>query len=547
MSNRNSFIAQGSILAVSGILVRIIGLVYRIPLTNILGTEGSAIYGAAYDVYNILLLLSSMSMPLAVSKLVSARVGVKEYKNAGHILAGALLLSGLLGLTVGAVAYFGAEFFAALLGFSQTAAAIRILAPTLIVMSVVGVLRGYFQGLGTMVPTAISQLLEQVANAIVSIAAAKRLFELGSAIDERSGRTTTAYAYGAAGGTMGTLLGTVTALAFLIFIFLLYRNQFNRQIRRDRHQEALSGREVIRLLVVTVIPVLISTTIYNFSNMIDSGIFGNIMNLLRVEEQEKRILWGAYTSQYKILTNVPIAVSAAMSSSVVPSLMVSVAQRSIRDIRSKIGMALQFTMLIAMPCGIGFTVLGQPILNMLYPNLEGHGVAVRLMLFSLLTIGTFSFSTITNAILQGIDHMRTPIVNSAISLGIHLVLLPFVLILLKWNIYGVIVCDCFFALLVCILNQRAITRYTGYRIDVKRTMAGPLAASLLMGLVVSGCYWGLMTIFPHNTVVTLFSVLLGIAVYGISIIRLHIVTEAELAGMPKGAVLIRAAKKLHLL
>ena len=236
-----------------------------------------------------------------------------------------------------------------------------------------------------------------------------------------------------------------------------------------------------------------------------------------------------------------------MSSSVVPSLMVSVAQRSIRDIRSKIGMALQFTMLIAMPCGIGFTVLGQPILNMLYPNLEGHGVAVRLMLFSLLTIGTFSFSTITNAILQGIDHMRTPIVNSAISLGIHLVLLPLVLILLKWNIYGVIVCDCFFALLVCILNQRAITRYTGYRIDVKRTMAGPLAASLLMGLVVSGCYWGLMAIFPHNTVVTLFSVLLGIAVYGISIIRLHIVTEAELAGMPKGTVLIRAAKKLHLL
>ena len=489
MSNRNSFIAQGSILAVSGILVRIIGLVYRIPLTNILGTEGSAIYGAAYDVYNILLLLSSMSMPLAVSKLVSARVGIKEYKNAGHILAGALLFSGLLGLTVGAVAYFGAEFFAALLGFSQTAAAIRILAPTLIVMSVVGVLRGYFQGLGTMVPTAISQLLEQVANAIVSIAAAKRLFELGSAIDERSGRTTTAYAYGAAGGTMGTLLGTLTALAFLVFIFLLYRTQFNRQIRRDRHQEALSGREVIRLLVVTVIPVLISTTIYNFSNMIDSGIFGNIMNLLRVEEQEKRILWGAYTSQYKILTNVPIAVSAAMSSSVVPSLMLSVAQRSIRDIRSKIGMALQFTMLIAMPCGIGFTVLGQPILNMLYPNLEGHGVAVRLMLFSLLTIGTFSFSTITNAILQGIDHMRTPIVNSAISLGIHLVLLPLVLILLKWNIYGVIVCDCFFALLVCILNQRAIARYTGYRIDVKRTMAGPLAASLLMGLVVSGCYW----------------------------------------------------------
>lgn len=547
MSNKNSFIAQGSILAIAGILVRIIGLIYRIPVTNILGTEGSAIYGAAFDVYSILLLLSSMSMPLAVSKLVSARVGVGEYRNAKRIFAGAMLFSAVTGLLVGIIAYFGANLFANLLGFPQTAFAIRVLAPTLVIMSVVGVLRGYFQGLGTMVPTALSQLLEQIANAIVSIVAAKLLFNAGAAIDEKNGSATAAYAYGAAGGTMGTLLGAATALAFLIFVYLIYKKSFNRRVMRDRHRHELDYREVIRLLVITIIPVLISTTIYNFSNMIDSGIFGNIMDYIGLDDKTKRIMWGAYTGQYKTLSNVPIAVAAAMSSSVVPSLIASVARKNRKEVRSQIDMAIQFTMLIAMPCGMGLTILGAPVLKMLFPSLEGQDIASNLMYFSMLTIGTFSFSTITNSILQGIDRMKVPIKNSAISLVIHLVLLPFVLIVLDWSIYGVIVCDCFFALLVCILNQKSIRKYTGYRLNIRKTMIQPLLAATIMGLAVFLCYEGLMAVFAHNTIVTLFSVLIGVIVYVITILKLKIITEENLRTIPKGTLLIKAAKKFHLL
>ncbi len=541
-NNKNSFITQGSILAVSGIIVRIIGLVYRIPVTNILGTRGGAIYGAAFDVYNILLLLSSMSMPLAVSKLVSARMGVGEVRNTKRIFTGAILFSGTIGLIVGAIAFVGANFFGRLLGFPQTAMAIRVLAPTLVVMSIVGVLRGYFQGLGTMVPTAISQVLEQVANAIVSIIAARWLFKMGQAIDSDS-----AYAYGAAGGTCGTFMGTVVALAFLVFVFCIYRKSFQKRVLKDHHSTVLDYKEVIRLLVITIIPVLISTTIYNFSNMIDSGIFGNIMNLLGVSSADKEVMWGAYTSQYKLLSNVPIAVASAMSSSVVPTLISSLTRNDMDGVRGKIQAALQFTMLIAFPSAIGLTVLGEPVLTMIFPSLEGHDIASKLMLFSVLTIGTYSMSTITNSILQGVDHMKAPIKNAGISLVIHLVLLPIVLVVFRLNIYGVIVCDCIFALIVCILNQRDIYRYTGYKLDYMQILVRPFLAAFGMGVVVFICYHGIMSFFAHNTIVTLFSVIVGVAAYAVLIIKLKIVTEETLANMPKGGMLVRMAKKVHLL
>ena len=267
--NKTNFLVQGSILAVAGILVRVIGIIYRVPVQNILGQEGTTYYGAAYDVYSLFLLISSMSMPLAVSKIVSMKLAKNQIKNAYRAFIGALVVGFAIGLVVSGVIFYGAEFFAEMWGYPSAVYAIKVLAPVLLIMSVLGVLRGFFQGMGTMMPTAISQILEQVANAIVSIVGAMFLFKLGRDAGQSA-------ALGAAGSTLGTLVGAVVAFLFLVIVYMMYVPVLRRQLSRNKMVEPEPYKDLSKELMLTILPVLLSTTVYNFSSILDSGVFGNI-------------------------------------------------------------------------------------------------------------------------------------------------------------------------------------------------------------------------------------------------------------------------------
>ena len=184
MSNKKSstsFLVQGSILAMASIISRIIGLVYRIPLTAIIGNKGNDYYGCAFEIYNILLIISSYSLPLAVSKLVSADMSLGRKKNVYRILKCALIFGLVSGTIAALILFFGAEFITGtIMKTPYSIFAVKVLVPTLIVVAVLGVMRGFFQGLGTMMPSATSQILEQIANAIVSVWAAYVLADYGT-------------------------------------------------------------------------------------------------------------------------------------------------------------------------------------------------------------------------------------------------------------------------------------------------------------------------------------------------------------------------------
>ncbi|OYP28849.1 hypothetical protein CG709_06935 [Lachnotalea glycerini] len=183
-NSESNFIIQGSILAVTSVICRLIGILYRIPLTNIIGDEGNGYYSCAFEVYSIMLLLSSYSLPIAVSKLVSARVAKGQRKNADRIYKGSLIFAGIAGVTVSLVTYFGADFLSGtLMSQPMSAFALKILAPTLVLSAIMGVIRGYFQGLGTMIPTVFSQIIEQIMNAVVSVVAAYYLYSYGKKLD----------------------------------------------------------------------------------------------------------------------------------------------------------------------------------------------------------------------------------------------------------------------------------------------------------------------------------------------------------------------------
>lgn len=538
---------QGAILGVSSILVRIIGLIYRIPLINILGEKGNAYYSIAFDVYSVLLLLSSYSLPLAVSKIVSARNARKQFRNIKRALAVAIIFALAVGFVAFCITYFGADFFAKLNDCPQCVIALRVLSPALIILSVLGVLRGFFQGFGTMVPTAFSNIVEQIVNAIVSIAAASALFKQGQLISEsKYDFNNVAEAYGAAGGTLGTVMGALAALIFMVFLFMCFRKTLNTLARRDNHRDESYGM-ILKVLVITVIPVILSTLIYNIGSLLDTVVFRNIMGTLDYTRDSIDIMTGMYSGNYRILINVPVALASALASSLIPSIVHSRAVGRRGEVITKVDMAIKMTMIVSMPCAVGIGVLGKPIVNMLFRSSVDPDKVALMYAIGCISIIFYSLSTITNSILQGIDKMSVPVMHSAIALIIHLGLLTAMLYIFRIDIFCVVIADVFFALIMCILNQRSLRRFLNYRQNLMESYLKPAVCSLIMGIFTALLYRLLIKLFKSNTLTTIICILLAIVIYFALLLLFKVIDESTLREAPGGNKLVKICKKVKLL
>lgn len=540
----NSFLMQGMILAVAGIITRIIGIVYRIPVANILGTEGQGFYATAFSIYNIALLLTSYSLPLAVSKLISARVSKGERKNAMRIFKGALWFAFIVGSAVACIVFFFSDFIAkTIMSMAPSAYALRVLAPGLLIVAVMGVLRGFFQGMGTMMPTAISQILEQIVNAVVSIIGASYLLEMGKKAAEKANNDSVAYAYGAAGGTLGTVCGALFGLLFLLFVMKIYSPTIKKQLKRDHSKKRESYREIYMILLMTIAPVILSTAIYNISETIDIGMFGSIMAAQGHSLKERSDLLGRFSSHYNVLINIPLAVANAFGASLIPSLTAAVAVGNKKQIHSKIAMAIRFSMMIAIPSFVGFLVLANPILALLFNgNID---ISANMLRLGAITVVFYCMSTVTNAILQGLNKMTIPVKHGAISLGIHLVGLLIMLVIFKMGIYAVVASNIIFSLSMCILNARSLKHDAGYRQEVKNTFLIPSIASIVMGGAAFVIYFLCNLVISQNVAVII-ALIVAVLIYAVSLLKLGGLSSEEILALPKGSTLLSLFRKLHL-
>lgn len=543
----SNFVVQGSILAIASILVRIIGIAYRIPMINIIGDEGMGYYGTAFNVYNIALLLSSYSLPLAVSKMVAARLANRQYRNSVRILRAALVYATIVGGLMAAVIWFGADFFAKEVFFMPYAAfALRTLAPTIWIMAYLGVFRGYYQGQGTMVPTAFSQVFEQIINAIVSVAAGSYLFNEGLKMEILRGEAGSGYsnAWGAAGGTIGTGAGAFTAFFFLLLVFLAYRRIIRRQLRRDRSGSLESYGDITRILFFTVVPVILSSAIYNISNVVDNSLLA--YNFASAgKETEFTSLWGVYTGKYHLLINVPMAVSNALSSSLIPSVARAVSAGDRRLLKERVATAIRFSMLIAIPSTVGLTVLAGPVNNLLFSG--DNTLAVQMTLYGSLAVVFYSLSTVTNAILQGIDRMAVPIRHALISLALHVIALEVMVLVFHMGIFSMVFANILFAVFMSILNHRSIRKALGYRQELRKTILIPTIASAVMGAGAYLSYRLVHLAVKSNAVSTIVAILMAMVIYGILLIKLGGLNAKELKTMPGGTRLLRIARKIRLM
>lgn len=540
----NNFIIQGGILAATGIISRIIGFVYRVPLQKKIGDAGMGYYSAAFQIYSIMLIISSYSLPVAVSKLVSAKIAKGQYRNAQKIYHGALLFATLTGGATCLLVSFCADSLAGtIMNLPKSAIALRMLGPTLLIVALMGVMRGYFQGLGTMMPTAISQLVEQIVNAVISVVAGVYLFEYGGKVAAILLDEEYQPAWGAAGGTLGTGAGALAGLIILFIMMMMHSKVMNKNVSRDDTDRTESFGTVFRFLVITILPVILSTTIYNISDVLDQSIFNYVMDM-KGRSALKAEYWGMYATKYRVLTNVPIALANALCSSMMPSLTACIERGERKLARHKVAIATRFCMIISIPCAVGLAVLGKPIIRMLFDG--EYEMPAMLLRVGSVAVVLYSLSTLSNGVLQGIDKMRIPVRNAAIALVLHLGVLYLTISVLDMKLYGVVLSCVTFALIMCILNWLSIKKYLRYNQEIARTFVIPLLASLIMGVIVYLVYY-FVSKSAADIPSVIVAVVIGVPVYFVSLLLLKGVRESEIRSFPGGAFFVSVARLFHLL
>lgn len=537
--NGGGFIVQAGILAMTGILCRIIGLLYRSPLANIIGDEGNGYYNAAYNIYTIILLISSYSIPSAISKVIAERLALKQYKNAHRIFQCALIYV----IVVGGIASLFTYFCAGWLVESYSVIVLRIFAPTIFFSGLLGVLRGYFQAHGTMLQTSVSQILEQILNAVVSLVAAYLFMKAVASSD-----TTTQAVYGAAGSALGTGTGVLIALVFMYLMYLLNKKIIYHRIEKDRRQEVNSYKHIFKIIILMVTPVIMSTFIYNSSTVVNQTIYRNILrDFYHTASDVIATNYGVFAGKAVVIVNIPIALASAMSAAMIPMISGSFAKGDERETNQKIQSGIRTTMLISIPCAIGMFVLPKPIMKLLFSQKESFVLASNLLRVLSISVIFYALSTLSNGVLQGIGRVNKPVINAGIALVLQTVVLVILLLVTDLGLYSLAVAMIVYSLTVCVLNQISIQKCLGYSIDWGGTFIKPLIASLIMGAFALGTYRLVNLVVPYNAICLFTAIGVAVVVYFVLVIKMSIVSEAEMLAMPKGGLIVRVAKKCRLL
>ena len=502
---KNTLLRNTSILMAATIISRVIGLLYRSPLGETIGNEGLGYYSTASNLYTILLLISSYSIPMAVSKIVSERLALKEYRNAHRVFHGALIYAVIVGGIAALVAFFGGKF---LLPYNQQNAllALRVLAPTIFFSAVLGVLRGYFQAHSTMMPTSISQIIEQVFNAAFSIGAAWFFIQQFATNDTEHAK------FGAAGGTLGTGAGVLAGLCFMLIVYGVNRKTILRKAAKDT---------------------------------LDNYLFFTILGWHGENQKALNAAYGEFSNYYVTLINVPLAMASASASAMMPEVSSCYATGDLDEANDKILETIRLTMFISIPAAVGLGVLAFPITGVLFPS--SSSLSGKLLMMGAVSVVFSALSTITNSVLQSIGQQKKALHNAAISLGMDLIVLALILAVFpKTNIYAVVFAGILFSLSMCVLNNLSIRKHLNFRNEFKNTYVKPLIAAAIMGVVTWVVYYGLFAITKRPSISMLIAILIAIVVYLIAFVVVTGTTEAEMRRMPMGTKLVKVLRILRI-
>jgi stage V sporulation protein B len=545
-NSKKGLLFQAGILAIAGVISRIIGLLYGSPLAAIIGDEGNGYYGAAYAIYTIVLLISSYSIPSAMSKIISGKLAVKEYRNAHRIFRCALIYVAVVGGIGSLVLFFAADVLVA----GRSALVLRFFAPTIFFFGFLGVLRGYFQAHRTMVPTSLSQLIEQVFNAIVSISGALILTNMAGT-DDPSKRAV----YGAIGSALGTGSGVVIALIFMYLVYRYNRKGISVRLEKDTHED-MANWQIFKLIFMIVTPFILSTFIYNLSTSLNSTLFSRIlMHVKGMDESAIAYQYGIFSRKAMVITNLPIALASAAASAMIPEVSTTFSTGDIKQAGRTVSRVTRVILMISIPCAVGLLALARPVMMILFPQRASLDEAAMLLRFLSVTVVFYSLSTVTNAVLQGIGKVNSPVINAVIALVIQSGVLTVLLIYTDLGDIALCIVTVIYSLLMCVFNNVVMVRNLPITTNIKKTFVLPGISALVMGAIAFGIYElasfllikAMSGEYFVNLISTAIAAFVGVFVYFVVLIKSGGASEDDIRRFPKGRTIAGLLKKIRVL
>lgn len=514
-----SFLQGAAILGIAGLIVKVIGAAFRIPLANTIGLIGTSYYDTAYPYYSWLLVISSSGLPTAISKMVSERVTLGDYRGAHRVFTTAMQILCCIGLLTSILMFFGSDYIARLHMLPEAAYCFKALAPALFFVALMCAYRGYMQGMQQMVPTAISQVVEQVGKLAVGLTLAFMLLDAGPE-----------YA------AMGALIGvTVSELLALIYVMLSYRRRWPKIRARLERSVRREAEPVAARLIAIALPITIGASISPLASVVDSALIIRILLKLGYAKETAQTAFSLMRTNVATLTNMPGVLTMALAMSLVPAISAFSAKRDHAGVQDTARLGLKLALIIGLPCAVGLFVLASPILAMLYPNLTEGELTLAVDLMHTSSIGVIFLSLVQSmtGVIQGMGKPNVPVFNLFIGFVLKVASLLALMNIPQINIQGAAVSTVVCYAFAGIADTIYVIRRAKLRLGLVDVLLKPVLSSGVMGFVVFMIY-SFMQEMEHQVLPTLAAVAVGVFAYGVMAIYFRFFSREELAYIPGG-------------
>lgn len=518
----SSFMQGIFILIFSQVLIKILGLIHTLYLTNKhgFGDIGNAIYSSGYQIYSLLLTVSSIGVPNAISKLVSERVAIGNHRGANKIFKVALIVFAFIGLLGTLLLFLGASTIANVwLEIPEAEMTLVALSPAIFFVAISSVMRGYFNGRKNLEITAKTQFIEQFFKTGFTIL----IVELIAIF------TNTSTKFMAAGANVATTLATFSSFSYLILYYKQKRSEIAREIKSTVNYKYEKVSIILRNVLLVSIPMTISSILSSITKNIDAFTVNKILSTY-LPAQTAIEKYGILSGKIETLIALPLSFNMAFSTALIPTISAAIAKKNIETAKNTSSFSILISILIGLPCTMGFCIFAQPILNLLYPNANSGSLLLQIssvsIVFSLL-IQT------TNGSLQGFGKVFIPTISLGIGVVVKLILNLILLKIPILNIYGASIASVCCHIVAFVIAFTALNKIVNLKISFSKFIFKPIIANLIMGICSFFIFITLHCILAEN-LATIISILSAIIIYFISIIVLRIFTKEELYLLPFG-------------
>ncbi len=555
------------ILTISNLLIKVIGLLFKIPLHRYLGDEGMGYFNAAYTIYTAFFMISTAGLPVAISYMVSRSRAAGNFRQVRKIISIAFWMVFAVGSVGMLILFFGADFFAGTVAeLPKARYCIAAIAPTLFFVCITSAFRGYFQGHQIMWPTASSQMLESLGKLLIGI-----LLAIWSKSEGHEPHITAAWT------VFGLTVGVFCGMLFVIMAKLFYNTSHvnaEYELPNSYTMPVASARSLVKELAVVAIPVTLSSSVMSLANIIDLTVISRRLQAIGFSAAGASAVYGNYTTLAVPMYNLIPAVVYPIGYSLVPMISALLVQKAKKDANRVMSSSLKTSAILSMPCTVGMSVLSLPILSMIYGSVNlkqkyaadgselindaiymnyigegGTSASLAAPLLSILAISSFFLCmlSVTNAVLQAHKRPYLPLISMLVG-AVAKVTASYLLIgNEKIGIYGAPVSTGICYIIVVLLNFYFCAKYADFRPSIRKTFLKPLIASLLCGGAALGTYSLLCRFISSNTVLTAASICVAGVVYIFAVLLLGALEKDDFEFIPAGKKLCRLLSRLHLI